>query len=234
MASTKFPNAPKPIVGACSDGFPKPIVASPSESSEFICFQEPLLAFQPTRTVNAQVPRHVNPTISNLQPQFQPDVRPDASQPIFVLDDPWNEDVDHVAQSINAPQLCFKNPVPVKFPTLLKVREDPYDPWNSDVCDLNIANLFLVSVLNPNRSTKNVFQPLNHTINPFSQRQGRMIMIHGTLVNCCMGSIIFNQPCSHSVPTWWTLEMLCRRCGCHQMTCSVWVTFRLFLNSWTQ
>ena len=136
MDSVKFPNVPKPIVGACSDGFPKPIVACHSECSEYICFQEPLFAFQPTRTVDAQVPRHVNPNISNPQPQFQPDVKPDLSQPSFVLDDPWSEDVDHVTQSSNTPLLPSKKHVPVNFPTLLKVGEDPYDPWNTDACDL--------------------------------------------------------------------------------------------------
>ena len=136
MDSVKFPNVPKPIVGACSDGFPKPIVACHSECSEYICFQEPLFAFQPTRTVDAQVPRHVNPNISNPQPQFQPDVKPDLSQPSFVLDDPWSEDVDHVTQSSNTPHLPPKKHVPVNFPTLLKVGEDPYDPWNTDACDL--------------------------------------------------------------------------------------------------
>ena len=136
MDSVKFPNVPKPIVGACSDGFPKPIVASHSECSEYICFQEPLFAFQPTRTVDAQVPRHVNPNISNPQPQFQPDVKPDLSQPSFVLDDPWSEDVDHVTQSSNTPHLPPKKHVPVNFRTLLKVGEDPYDPWNTDACDL--------------------------------------------------------------------------------------------------
>ena len=135
MASVKFPNVPKPIVGACSDGFPKPLRESQSECSEFICFQEPLFAFQPTKTVDAQVPRHVNPNISNPQPQFQPDVKPAVSQPSFVFDDPWSEDVDHVAKSYNTQQLPSKNPLPVKFPTLLKVGEDPYDPWNTDACD---------------------------------------------------------------------------------------------------
>ena len=167
MASTKFPNAPKPIVGACSDGFSKPLVASLSESSEFICFQEPLLVFQPTRTVNAQVPRQVNPTIPNPQPQFQPDVKPDASQPIFVLDDPWSEDVDHVAQSINAPHLCFKDPVPVKFPTLLKVGEEPYDHWNSDVCDLEHCKPLPCFGVEPQPKYKercSTFEPYNQPI----------------------------------------------------------------------
>ena len=136
MASVKFPNVPKPIVGACSDGFPKPLRESQSECSEFICFQEPLFAFQPTKTVDAQVPRSVNPNISNPQPQFQPDVKPAVSQPSFVFDDPWSEDVDHVATSYHTQQLPSKNPFSVKFPTLFKVGEDPYDPWNTDDCDL--------------------------------------------------------------------------------------------------
>ena len=132
MPPTKFPNTPKPIVGACSDGFPKPAVSSASEFSEFICFHEPLLAFQSTK---AQVPRQFNPAVSNPKPQFQPDVKPDMSQSFFAVYDPWNEDMDHVEHSVNQPHMCSKDPIHVKFPTLCKVGEDPYDPWNSFVCD---------------------------------------------------------------------------------------------------
>ena len=136
MASVKFPNVPKPIIGACSDGFPKQLRESQSECSEFICFQEPLIAFQPTTTFDAQVSSHVNPNILNPQPLFQPDVKASMSQPSFVFDDPWSEDFDYVEKSFHAQQLPTKNPSPVKFPTLLKVGEDPYDPWNDEVCDL--------------------------------------------------------------------------------------------------
>ena len=136
MASVKFPNVPKPIVGACSDGFPKPLRESQSECSEFICFQEPLFAFQPTKTADAQVPSHANPNISNPQPQFQPDVKPSMPQPSFIFEDPWSEDFDYVEKAYHAQQLPSKNPSPVKFPTLFKVGEDPYDPWNIDACDL--------------------------------------------------------------------------------------------------
>ena len=141
MTPTKFPNTPKPIFGSCSDGFPKPIVSSVSESSEVICFHEPLLAFQSNQTVSEQVPRQVNQTVSNPKPQFQPDVKPDMTQSFFAVHDPWNEDVDTVDQSMTATSnLVFQDPIPVKVPTLFKVGEDPYDPWNSFVGDVEPFN----------------------------------------------------------------------------------------------
>ena len=141
MTPTKFPNTPKPIFGSCSDGFPKPIVSSVSESSEVICFHEPLLAFQSNQTVSEQVPRQVNQTVSNPKPQFQPDVKPDMTQSFFAVYDPWNEDVDTVDQSMTATSnLVFQDPIPVKVPTLFKVGEDPYDPWNSFVGDVEPFN----------------------------------------------------------------------------------------------
>ena len=137
MASVKFPNVPKPIIGACSDGFPKHSCESQSECSEFICFQEPLIAVQTTTTFDAQVPSHVNQTTLNPQPMFQPGVKQSMSQPSFLFDDPWSEDFDFVEKSFHLQQLPPKNPLPAKLPTLLKVGEDPFDPWNEEVGDFD-------------------------------------------------------------------------------------------------
>ena len=142
MTPTKFPNTPKPILGACSDGFPKPFALSVSESSEVICFNEPLLAFQSyNQPVNEQASRQVNQSISNLKPQFQPAVTRDVTQSVFDMHDPWNEVVDTVENSLmsRAPA-SFPDPPFVKVPTLLKVGEDPYDPWNLHVCDVEPCN----------------------------------------------------------------------------------------------
>ena len=163
MASVKFPNVPKPIIGACSDGFPKHSRESQSECSEFICFQEPLIAVQPTTTFDAQVPIHVNPNTLNPQPMFQPDVKHSMSQPSFLFDDPWSEDFDYVEKSFHSQQLPTKNPSPVKFPTLLKVGEDPYDPWNDEVCDLGQGSQLpcFGSACNPQQRIS-TFEPTCH------------------------------------------------------------------------
>ena len=137
MSTTKFPNAPKPIVGACSDGFPKPVAASVSEYSEFICFHEPLLACQSNPTVKPQVLRQVNQTALNPEPKFQTTVKPDLSKPFVDVYDPWNEDVHQMEELVNSHN-CFKGSVPVKVPSLLKVGEDPYDPWNIYECDVDL------------------------------------------------------------------------------------------------
>ena len=79
--------------------------------------------------------------VSNPKPQFQPDVKPDMTQSFFAVHDPWNEDVDTVDQSMTATSnLVFQDPIPVKVPTLFKVGEDPYDPWNPYVCDVESGN----------------------------------------------------------------------------------------------
>ena len=162
MTSTKFPNTPKPIFGSCSDGFPKPNVPSVSESSEVICFHEPLLAFQSNQTISEPVPRQFNPTVSNLKPQFQPDVKPDMTQSFFALHDPWNEDVDSVDQSMTAPSgVVFRDPIPVKVPTLLKVGDDPFDPWNPPVGDEDYFNTPLPCFGGESKPT---VEPLNQPV----------------------------------------------------------------------
>ena len=142
MTSTKFPNTPKPILGACSDGFPKPFAWSGSESSEVICFNEPLLAFQSNnQPVNEQASRQVNQSVSNLKPQFQPAVTREVTQSVFDMHDPWNVDVNTVESSMmSRASASFPDPPFVKVPTLLKVGEDPYDPWNLHVCDVEPCN----------------------------------------------------------------------------------------------
>ena len=127
MTPTKFPNTPKPIFEPCSDGFPKPYTSSVSEASEVICFHEPMLAFQSNQSVNDQVSRQVKQPVSNPKLQFQPVVNRDMPQSVFAMHDPWHEDVDPVP---------FHDPPSVNVPTLLKVGEDPYDPWNPHVCDV--------------------------------------------------------------------------------------------------
>ena len=137
MIPTKFPNTPKPIFGSCSDGFPKPFALSVSESSEVICFHEPLLAFQSNQSVNEQASRQANQTVSNPKLQFQPAANRDMPQSVFAMHDPWNEDVDTVDRSLKArSNMSFQDPLFVNVPTLLKVGEDPYDPWNPHVCDV--------------------------------------------------------------------------------------------------
>ena len=137
MTPTKFPNTPKPIFGSCSDGFPKPIALSVSESSEVICFHEPLLAFQSNNSVNEQASRQVNQTVSNPKLQFEPVANRDMSQSSFVMHDPWNECVDTVEQSLPAQSnMSFQDPPISNVPTLLKVGEDPNDPWNPHVLDV--------------------------------------------------------------------------------------------------
>ena len=136
MSTTKFPNSPKPIVGACSDGFPKPVAACVSEYSEVICFHEPLLACQSNPTVKPQVLRQVNQTALNPEPKFQTTVKPEWSKPFVDVYDPLNEDVHQMEEPVNSHK-CFKGSVPVKVPSLLKVGEDPYDPWNIYECDVD-------------------------------------------------------------------------------------------------
>ena len=131
MTSPKFPNTPKPSFGSFSDGFPKPHKGSGSEFSEVICFNEPLLACQSNDLVNEQTPVQVSQTIQNRKFRPAPAQIFAVFQPSSVMHDPWSETEEPVSQSL--PDNCdmsVQGPSIPNRPTLMKVGEDPYDPWN--------------------------------------------------------------------------------------------------------
>ena len=137
MTSTKFPNTPKPTLESFPDGFPKPIALSVSESSEVVCFHEPLLACQSNQSVNFQASGQVNQTVPNQNLQFAPVANSARSQLGFVMHDPWNEPEEMVEQSLPVESNISIQGFPIPFvPTLMKVGEDPNDPWNHFVPDV--------------------------------------------------------------------------------------------------
>ena len=227
MSTTKFPNSPKPIVGACSDGFPKPVAAWVSEYSEVICFHEPLLACQSNPTVKPQVLRQVNQTALNPEPKFQTTVKPELSKPFVDVYDPLNEDVHQMEEPVNSHK-CFKGSGPVKVPSLLKVGEDPYDPWNIYECDVDSCGPLPCFGVTPKPNPMELLPTWNHKPNLSFSKQGMISMTHGTFVNnCLVFTTSTNQQSSLPVPILWTLETHCSR-SCFLVTCSVLATLWIF------
>ena len=96
---------------------------------EVTCFNQPLLACQSNDLVNEQTPVQVSQTNQQFRPA--PAQIFAVFEPSSVMHDPWNETEGPVSQSLpDNYDMSAKGPSIPNRPTLMKVGEDPNDPWN--------------------------------------------------------------------------------------------------------
>ena len=185
--------------------------------AEVICFNQPLLACQSNDLVNEQTPVQVSQTNQQFRPA--PAQIFAVFEPSSVMHDPWNETEGPVSQSLpDNYDMSAKGPSIPNRPTLMKVGEDPNDPWNPcvsvDVPRVNQSIPRFGHDSGPKQTgCSSNTKPL-HT-HQFFQSWEMTHMTHGTPVNRFMDVSIWNTKSCRPCVLWvfisgWILETLCK------------------------